>query len=54
MNCSLAGLRLINNKCSEICGDGIKYMAECDDGNRESKDGCSSDCKIERGYECRR
>jgi cysteine-rich repeat protein len=26
---------------------------ECDDGNRIDKDGCTSDCRIERGYKCR-
>ncbi len=25
---------------------------ECDDGNRDSGDGCSSNCKIEAGYKC--
>ncbi len=25
---------------------------ECDDGNKASSDGCSSDCKIETGYTC--
>lgn len=30
------------------CGDGIKDSGEqCDDGNTQSKDGCSSTCKIE-------
>ena len=26
---------------------------ECDDGNRLDKDGCSSTCRVERGYKCR-
>ncbi|MFH0873884.1 MAG: Ig-like domain-containing protein [Candidatus Komeilibacteria bacterium] len=31
-----------------ICGDGILDIGEeCDDGNRVSSDGCSSDCKTE-------
>lgn len=28
-------------------------MLECDDGNNNNGDGCSSDCKIEEGYTCR-
>lgn len=30
--------------CVEICGDGIRYEAECDDGNTNNGDGCSSEC----------
>lgn len=32
-----------------VCGDGAIYVGveECDDGNRESNDGCSSDCFVE-------
>jgi cysteine-rich repeat protein len=33
--------------CEEICGDGVKVTEECDDGNNQSGDGCSSSCKIE-------
>ena len=30
------------------CGDGIRAgIEECDDGNNENYDGCSSDCKVE-------
>ncbi len=40
-------------ECKEICGDGLNLgVNECDDGNRKSGDGCSSDCTIERYYEC--
>lgn len=43
-----------------FCGDGIMQMKpiksiknkECDDGNKSDGDGCSSDCKIEKGYSC--
>ena len=38
--------------CSEICGDGKRYVRECDDGNRNDNDGCSSSCTIELGYTC--
>ena len=27
-------------------------MAECDDGNGKSGDGCSPNCKIEKGWSC--
>jgi len=37
----------------EICGDGINLgFVECDDGNTNDGDGCSSTCKIESGYKC--
>ena len=38
----------IKGECKEICGDGLnlgKY--ECDDGNKNNGDGCSSSCKVE-------
>jgi len=38
--------------CVEMCGDGKRFTLECDDGNNNNGDGCSSDCKIERGYSC--
>lgn len=45
--------------CRPICGDGITMWMlnadvkeECDDGNMISGDGCSSNCTIEKGYEC--
>ena len=38
---------------SEVCGDGLNYgIFQCDDGNRDDGDGCSSDCTIEAGYSC--
>lgn len=36
-----------------ICGDGIvRGTEECDDGNTESGDGCSSNCTKEDGFGC--
>ena len=32
--------------CIEYCGDGKKFDIECDDGNNESGDGCTLDCKV--------
>jgi len=47
------GLTYKNGKCKEICGDGINMgQLECDDGNTLSADGCSSECKIEEGFDC--
>ena len=43
----------ITELCSEMCGDGKKYVKECDDNNNNDGDGCSMDCKIETGYVCR-
>ena len=39
---------LVNNKCIDVCGDGlleISHSSECDDGNTDDGDGCSSSCK---------
>lgn len=41
-----------NSKCIDICGDGKKITSECDDGNTESGDGCSSTCTIEKNFRC--
>ena len=38
--------------CNEVCGDGLRFNLACDDGNNVDGDGCSSDCKIETGYNC--
>ena len=39
--------------CSPICGDGVKIdIEECEDSNLINNDGCSSDCKLEDGFEC--
>ncbi|TVR04149.1 MAG: DUF4215 domain-containing protein [Deltaproteobacteria bacterium] len=39
--------------CEAVCGNGaIEGDEECDDGNTEDGDGCSSDCRIEDGWTC--
>jgi fibro-slime domain-containing protein len=39
--------------CKSTCGDGQRFSdEECDDGNLFDGDGCSSTCKIEKGYTC--
>lgn len=35
---------LDEDECQEICGDGVLYLLECDDGNVIDGDGCSSVC----------
>ena len=43
-----------NNKnyCLDECGDGKRVFVECDDGNLNDGDGCSSTCEIEENYKC--
>jgi cysteine-rich repeat protein len=39
----------------EICGDGYlssSAKGDCDDGNTQGGDGCSSACKVENYYSC--
>ena len=39
--------------CTAVCGDkALGGEEECDDGNTENGDGCSSSCMIEAGYSC--
>ena len=40
--------------CIEVCGDGIFHNIdhECDDGNSEDGDGCTSECAVEYGFAC--
>lgn len=38
--------------CTEICGDGLRFLVSCDDGNLIDGDGCSSSCTVEQGYKC--
>ena len=46
-------IHVLVNNLVDICGDGYKTgLAECDDGNTIDGDGCSSDCKIEIGWNC--
>ena len=41
--------------CKEICGDGFDWGTyECDDGNRNTGDGCNQNCKVEKGFFCDR
>jgi cysteine-rich repeat protein len=40
------------DQCIEICGDGVVFKAQCDDGNTKNGDGCSSKCLIEVGWKC--
>ena len=40
--------------CKENPGDGIRTKnEECDDGNPNDGDGCSSEMKIEKGWSCK-
>ena len=39
-------------KCDEICGDGLLFELDCDDGNSIDGDGCSSSCSVEIGFNC--
>jgi len=42
-----------SGNCVAQCGDGLIDASEqCDDGNFNNGDGCSSSCVIESGYEC--
>ena len=40
------------NLCDEECGDGKRFVVECDDGNNINNDGCAADCTLEQGYTC--
>ena len=44
--------QILNNTCSEICGDGVLIVLPCDDGNTVNGDGCSSNCALESGFKC--
>jgi proprotein convertase subtilisin/kexin type 5 len=48
-----SGFNLAAGYCTEICGDGKRFVLACDDGNTINGDGCSSTCTIESGYNCR-
>lgn len=39
-------LNVVNDLCYEICGDGVRFVDECDDGNTNDGDGCSRNCEI--------
>ena len=38
--------------CEEVCGDGLRFSEQCDDGNSVSGDGCSAACEVEDGWFC--
>ena len=40
--------------CRVVCGDGVHVpgLEECDDGNWNNLDGCSSNCKLDCGWKC--
>ena len=55
LTCSEYSVGLIDSPfgtgCVEICGDGLDFgNLECDDGNTDDKDGCSSTCEVEYGF----
>ena len=57
MSCNCLGYvlpRYANGDCRTLCGDGYKIFPyeECDDGNSEDGDGCSSSCTIEDYSSC--
>jgi len=45
---------LATSACNEVCPDSrhIDGGEECDDGNTNDFDGCSSTCTIENGFQC--
>ncbi|CAD8130676.1 unnamed protein product [Paramecium sonneborni] len=45
---------LIDNLCANQCGNGQlnSYYEECDDGNNNGGDGCSSLCTVEEFFRC--
>ncbi|MEY4508511.1 MAG: hypothetical protein RLZZ450_633 [Pseudomonadota bacterium] len=55
-NCVIEPSCAVGQPCTSSCGDGIRLPSdtaeECDDGNLRDDDGCSSTCKIERGFKC--
>ena len=42
-----------NPKCTYTCGNGLQDAFEqCDDGNTQDDDGCSSVCRVENNWKC--
>ncbi len=42
-----------NGECTEKCGEGLNHgLLQCDDGNLQNGDGCSSICEVEDNYIC--
>ncbi len=51
--CPKAGEKCVKKGSNAVCGnEKVEGDEECDDGNKVSKDGCSSTCTIEDGYMC--
>lgn len=49
----LEGYAFDSNSCLAVCGDGLVFSSEeCDDGNNDNGDGCSSICQLETNYRC--
>ncbi|CAI2374485.1 unnamed protein product [Moneuplotes crassus] len=50
----LLSICAISGYCLGSCGNGsrIALAEECDDGNKNDGDGCSSECKLETGFDC--
>lgn len=50
-----SGVTPLPSEQSPVCGNGLVEDGEsCDDGNANSGDGCSAECKVEPGYVCYR
>jgi cysteine-rich repeat protein len=50
---ALSAARSVTIRVIAVCGDGLVYGDEqCDDGNTQSGDGCSSTCALEPGWVC--
>ncbi len=48
-----AGQNCGTNGCTTVCGDSVAAgLEECDDGNSDDGDGCSTSCTIEPGFIC--
>lgn len=39
-------------QCWEVCGDGLRFVLACDDGNTIAGDGCDPFCHVEEGFTC--
>jgi cysteine-rich repeat protein len=55
MSCrDIADPKIILEMCAQICGTGMTLNSskECDDGNSDDGDGCSSDCRVEVDFIC--
>jgi cysteine-rich repeat protein len=52
ISCDTSLFYLSAGVCNDICGDGLLYTLECDDGNTISGDGCSQNCGVEKDFTC--